>query len=64
MPEPTIINELNLLRAHFSEGIKLVEDITKKLTPKAPLTTRKNGGLSDRQMATLIAHKNKNRVQQ
>lgn len=64
MNTQVVINEINLLRAHASEILKIADRLTHRIgtagvfTPAPP---RKRGGLSDEQKAKFLAKKNRNK---
>lgn len=58
MTDSALLNDLSLMKAHFTEGLKIADSLEKKLTPNTSATRK---GLSDSQIAKLLAKKNKNR---
>jgi len=56
-----ILNEINLLRSHVNEALKIADRLTQKtqLAGVSTSATRRKRGLSDEQTAMLLARKNK-----
>jgi len=59
------MNEINLLKSHANEALKIAERLSQRIQlagVSTPATRRKKIGLSDDQVATLLARKNKKRL--
>lgn len=57
------IEEINLLRAHANEALKIADRLQQRIS-KAGVSTpaKRKRGLTDDQVATLLARKNKRRA--
>lgn len=60
MNDQIIMNDINLLRSHSIEAIKVIERLQKHLDITSD--HKKKTGLSDEQKANFLAKKNKNKI--